>query len=271
MATRPNPRQRTPLDRGTPVGCWDLMELDSIPALQTLVEGFPTPNSPVRTFVEATRGHPAYLYRGSGFFIAFPDDPAHVTPPHQDGWADSSHGDYRRVWIPITRIPFGDGGLAVAPGTHRLGPLPRRDFPELRDRPTPEAPTPTRRIRGVDPAVVDDHWHTTEFGPGDALIFHIDLLHRGLPPTSDRIRLALSVMTSRTTDPHPTPHTNDYTLPELLTRKRTLWHLAQPLGLTHDQLATIHRHLLTHALPVDETNLRKALTTTSHPEDTTRP
>jgi hypothetical protein len=39
--------------------------------------------------------------------------------------------------------------------------------------------------------------------PGDLIVFRPDVVHRGLPPTSDRIRMALAVIVSARSDPLP--------------------------------------------------------------------
>lgn len=241
---------------GTPLGCRDPDDLDTIPALTTLIDGFNTPTQPLRGVIDRICGHPMHLWRNAYLFTAIPDDPAYVTRPHQDAFALSATGDYRRVWVALTAIPFADGGLAVALGSHHAGRLPQREFPELKWRTTLGDPASTTPVRGVDPELVNDHWHTAEFHPGDALIFHSDLLHRGLPATSDRIRIALGIVASGETDPRPAA---TFTQPENRARKRRARELATVLDLSEDQLAQVHSDLLMTGQPVTVTTMRSAL------------
>ena len=74
------------------------------------------------------------------------------------------------------------GGLAVAPGSHRLGLL----------RSAGAAPSSgagmTAAGYGLDPATLS--WVSADFGPGSTVVFHCRTAHRGLPNHSDRIRLS---------------------------------------------------------------------------------
>ena len=242
---------------GTPLGGHDLIDLDTIPALTTLIEELNTPTQPLRGVIDRICGHPMHLWHGARLFTTIPDDPAHVTRAHRDEYTLSATGDYRRMWIAITHIPFADNGLAVALGSHRTGRLPRqREAPDLTQRRTPDEPAPTKPVQ---PAFHDD-WHTAELHPGDALIMHSELLHRGLPATSNRIRIALAIIASGLTDPRP-PAT--FTAPECRTRNQRMRPLATLLDLTEDQHITIRKNLLITGQPVTETTVRSALAGTN--------
>ena len=75
------------------------------------------------------------------------------------------------------------GGLAVAPGSHRLGLL------ESAGTVASSSGQQGRQAGyGLDPSRLS--WATGDFVPGSAVIFHCRTAHRGLPNRSDRIRLS---------------------------------------------------------------------------------
>jgi hypothetical protein len=108
----------------------------------------------------------------------------------------------------------------------------------------------------VDPSVIEDHWHSAHMRPGDAIVFSSDLLHRSLPATSDRIRVALSVTSSAESSPRPVA---TFTTPEDIERLRQIREIGTPLGLAPNQVMGIRADLLMTGLPVDETTVREAM------------
>jgi hypothetical protein len=114
---------------------------------------------PLTPVAERVCGHPMHIWRSLYIFAAMPDDPAYVTAPRQDNFAMTATGDYRRLWIALTQIPFADGGLGLAIGSHHHGRLPRRELPEFLDRPAAGRPSSPRPGTSIDPQLVGDHWH----------------------------------------------------------------------------------------------------------------
>jgi len=102
---------------------------------------------------------------------------------HQDG--DPKLGyrakSFYTGWIPLMRIDESVGGLAVVPGSHRMGVLQSAGT---------VASSSGRRggVYGLDAAALD--WVTVDYEPGSAVIFACLTAHRGLPNRSDRIRLS---------------------------------------------------------------------------------
>jgi hypothetical protein len=91
--------------------------------------------------------------------------------PHQPG--NYAHKDYNAVqdmftcWIPLGDVPRSLGGLAVAPGTQhsaRIRPHPIETLPE--------------------------GWLTTDYQPGDVLVFHCLTTHAALPNHEHRMRFS---------------------------------------------------------------------------------
>lgn len=244
---------------GIPLAAFDLLDLDRVPALADLVGEFETGLDPLSPIATGVCGKVMHLWRGAHVFAAFPDDPSHVTPPHQDAFAMNATGDYRRLWIALTDMPFGDGGLGLAVGSHRSGRLPQQPLAEFADRPASGQAGPPSPATGIDPALVGDHWHTAGMQPGDLLVFRPELVHRGLPASSDRIRLALSVIVSGTGDPRPPVL---YTGPENRARRHRVRQLTTGLGLSDQDIYRISAELNRAGSPVDEDTVRRAVSST---------
>jgi hypothetical protein len=98
------------------------------------------------------------------------------------------HQDYRvmgkqdlfTMWLPLEDIPPELGGLAVLPGSSRLG----------WSRPA--------RLQPGAPV-----WATTSYRPGDALVFHCLTWHAALPNRTDHLRLSMDARWQLAADPAP--------------------------------------------------------------------
>ena len=92
--------------------------------------------------------------------------------PHQPG--NFIHKDYRAVqdmftcWVPLGHVPATLGGLAVQPGSQRCSQVDRRGF-----------------LRRLEPG-----WVTTDYEPGDVLVFHCLTTHAALPNHEHRMRFS---------------------------------------------------------------------------------
>jgi len=91
--------------------------------------------------------------------------------PHQPG--NYVHKDYRSVqdmftsWVPLGVVPRSLGGLAVLPGSQH----------SVRVRP--------RALDRLEPG-----WVTTDYQPGDVLVFHCLTTHAALPNHEGRMRFS---------------------------------------------------------------------------------
>lgn len=103
---------------------------------------------------------------------------------HQDGGYTAGAADARgvrdlkmvNVWAPLVPATTHNGCMEFAPGTHRLGVVPH----EKREHYLEIASDQLNRYVGETVAV--------ELEPGDVVLFHNLLFHRGLPNLSDGIR-----------------------------------------------------------------------------------
>ena len=119
--------------------------------------------------------------------IWFPKNTEHTTPIHQDFVHFQGSFDVLTCWSPVGDCPIELGGLAILPGSHRVGKVLRHhfslgagglwiDLEEERKR-HPELDVP---------------WRSTNFEAGDTLFFPALTLHKALPNrTENRLRVSL--------------------------------------------------------------------------------
>jgi hypothetical protein len=107
-------------------------------------------------------------------------------------------------WIPLGAVTLAEGPLAILEGSHRLEELQRTygaiDVDRDRDRNPYGGGWYSR-----NPAEVQERlggrWLTTEFEPGDMLVFSMFILHCSLDNRSDRIRLSTDSRYQLAADP----------------------------------------------------------------------
>lgn len=133
----------------------------------------------------------------------FPQFTEHTTPIHQDFVHFQSSMDVYSCWHPVGDCPRELGGLAVLPGSHRVGRVVDHHFSLGAGSLT------------VDPAEHPDGWVSTDYRAGDVLFFHCLTIHGALPNvTPDRLRVSLdnryqrlgAPVTAHMLEPHLSSH-----------------------------------------------------------------
>lgn len=121
--------------------------------------------------------HPLKIAR-----LSFPDHYEVSTPPHQDHPNNQGTQALTAAWIPLGPIPFELGGLAVLRGSHRWGPLPLQAHIGAGNR------------AAVLPMDLQEEcrWVTTEYSPGDVVVFGSTTVHASLHNASE-FHMRLSV------------------------------------------------------------------------------
>jgi len=126
--------------------------------------------SPLRQLVRLILGSGAFSYPFKVLRTVYPERRrAPVTLGryvHQD-YQNSGVQDMLTTWLPLMDIPASLGGLAVQPGSHLGGPV----------RP--------RLLQAGEPG-----WVTTDYRPGDVLLFHCMTAHAALPNHAELIRIS---------------------------------------------------------------------------------
>ncbi len=138
--------------------------------------------APLRSLVRLILGAGAFSYPVKVLRTVYPEGPTQMTRGryvHQD-FAVSGVQDMLTTWLPLMDIPAQLGGLAVLPGSH-LGP--------------PQRP---RLLRADEPG-----WATTDYRPGDVLVFHCLTSHAALPNHADRLRISADVRWQPADQPAP--------------------------------------------------------------------
>ncbi len=107
--------------------------------------------------------------------LIFPQNTTFTTPAHQDFVHIKGTRDTWTTWIPGGDCPSELGGLAIAPGTHKLGELPTHAAYGAGGS-------------GVDVSA-DSQWVLGDLECGDVLTFHSLTVHQGRDNlTTDRLR-----------------------------------------------------------------------------------
>ena len=116
----------------------------------------------------------------------FPRKEAYTTPAHQDHPLVQGPTEHYAAWIPLGSCPAEMGGYCLAPGTHRNG------YYEFE---------PALGIGQMEITDLPDTWVHGATEPGDVIVHHAMLVHRGVPNRSDSIRLSVDCRYQRLREP----------------------------------------------------------------------
>jgi ectoine hydroxylase-related dioxygenase (phytanoyl-CoA dioxygenase family) len=137
-------------------------------------------------FKQLAGEEPEWLTASDYYRIVPPGQDAGEDPyalRHQDG-AGLPGLDFATCWIPLADVDTATGGLAIVPGSHKHGVVPKRMFD-----------------KDVAP---DDGWARADYRLGDVLMFTGAMLHSGMRNQSeDRFRLSLDIRLYMTGSPRP--------------------------------------------------------------------
>ncbi len=137
--------------------------------------------------LEALCEEPVQVWEQQLVRLVYPDPEAvsaQGTGAHQDGDPKLGYRTRRfyTCWLALMDIDWTVGGLAVAPGSHRMGLLDSTGTVASSARDTDAV------AYGLDEGKLE--WATTDYAPGSAVVFTSLMAHRGLPNHSERIRLS---------------------------------------------------------------------------------
>lgn len=127
--------------------------------------------------MELLFGGPALPHPRNIARIVFPGTAQFTTPPHQDFVHIGGTPNTWTAWIPCGDCPRDLGGLAIWPGSHRLGLLETHE---------------AMGAGGKGVTVPDDvEWLTGDLECGDVLLFHSHTVHQALDNQTNRLRISL--------------------------------------------------------------------------------
>ena len=141
----------------------------------------------VRAVMEAIYDGPVQVWEQRLLRI-IPPDPDGAAPlgvgAHQDGSPQLGYltQDFSTAWIPLTDIDERLGGLAVVPGSHLGGVRAQTGSASSSLR--------TAKTTTFELPSADERWVTTNYSPGDLVVFSSMTLHKGQPNVSDRLRIS---------------------------------------------------------------------------------
>jgi len=187
--------------------------------------------------LEGVFGETVFMFKSQNIRYAIPDDAKHVTPPHQDYFFIRINQSFRTLWIPLMDIDEEVGGLVLAGGSHKRG---------LLDHVEQEAAYSYifkgRKQRGIALGTLPQPWLTTDYHPGDLLIFSNLMVHWALPNRSDRIRLSID----NRCQPMTAPRTWQAEMPILEARRirQTAKQIADDEGASEAQFESIMIELM---------------------------
>jgi Phytanoyl-CoA dioxygenase (PhyH) len=171
--------------------------------------------APLRQTVRRILGPAAFSYPAKVLRAVAPESPAERTRGryiHCD-YTGSGVQDMLTAWLPLADFPVALGGLAVRPGGHR------------------DRPRPPRLLAGTERG-----WRTTDYRPGDVIIFHCLTPHAALPNTGRELRLSADFRWQQPGRPAPSEMILGLAgrPPELFSRllRREPWWEPVPAGLT---------------------------------------
>ena len=170
--------------------------------------------APLRQTVRRILGPGTFSYPVKVLRAVAPESPAERTLGryiHCD-YTGSGVQDMLTAWLPLAEVPAALGGLAVRPGGHR------------------ERPRRPRLLAGTERG-----WSTTDYRPGDVIIFHCLTPHAALPNHSRQLRLSADFRWQQSSRPAPSEMIlgPDGRPPELFSRLlgREPWWEPVPAGL----------------------------------------
>jgi hypothetical protein len=173
---------RTPVLEGEPFfesdPLWDAL-YPRIQSLQALHAVFHEP--PLVDLMRLVAGERPFVYPMKMARIAAPRRLGYETPPHQDAYSHHAGPRMAGIWVALHRADAPMGRLTILPGSHTRGV-----------RPVHEA----QGVGGVQCEIYPDetHWHVSDVGTGDVILFHSQTVHRAQANT-DRRRVRLSIDT----------------------------------------------------------------------------
>ncbi len=192
---------------------------------------------------------PVFRYRNTDIRFALPNDERHLTPPHQDHFFIRQTDQFRTAWVPLMSIGQDAGQLAIAKQSHRMGLLDHVEHDTAYSY-----IFRGRKQRGVPMDRLNGQWLTTDYAPGDLLLFHSLSVHRALPNRSDRIRLSLDGRFQSLAMPRTWQ--SEQTILDMREYRKTVQRLATGEGATEPVFEALIIEMMKRGLDAEAGNVR---------------
>lgn len=206
----------------------------------------------MRQLMERVCGGPIFLFKGTNIRYSLPRDPLHATPPHQDHFFIRANSEFRTVWVPLMEIGRDVGGLALAARSHKRGLRVHREQENVYSY-----QMKGRRQSGVALEHIGEPWLTTDYRPGDLLVFHSLMLHWALPNCSDRVRLSLDARCQ----PKTTPRTwqAEKSIPELRRYRQEVKRIATEEGASEELFEAVVIEMMKRGLDAERKRVQAVM------------
>lgn len=137
---------------------------------------------PLHWFLSALLGEPVFSHPRKMVRITYPYhlNPKDRIPSHQDLFYIKGERDTFTAWVPLGEYIPEQGGLLVAPGTHKQGLFPTQSNDEGRFG-----------CKAVEDYVTGFSWYKAHYRPRDLLVMHSLTLHQAGINESDQFRLSV--------------------------------------------------------------------------------
>ena len=232
------PGSSEPIWTGAGMDRIDDVALYSLSSYQELSEGS------AKMLAEKVFGEAAFMFKNPNIRYTLPEHSMYVTPAHQDLFFIRGTTSFCTLWIPLMDIDESMGGLALAAGSHKRGLRDHIEQPGVYSYVFKGRPQ-----KGVALAEIDEPWLSSDYHPGDVLLFHNLTLHRGLPNRSDRIRLSIDTRAQ----PASAPRTFqlERTILELRQYRADVQRIATEAGASPSQFEAALIEMMKRGLPAE--------------------
>jgi ectoine hydroxylase-related dioxygenase (phytanoyl-CoA dioxygenase family) len=137
--------------------------------------------------LEALMGRPVMPHPQKIARLWFPQFTMHTTPVHQDFVHFQGNFETCTAWSPVGDCSTELGGLALLPGSHKVGTVLEHHFSLGAGGLSLDTASESTAHKEIDVP-----WHTTNYEVGDTLFFPALTVHKALENvTEDRLRLSL--------------------------------------------------------------------------------
>lgn len=169
--------------------------------------------------LEALMGRPVMPHPQKIARLWFPQFTMHTTPVHQDFVHFQGNFETCTAWSPVGDCPIELGGLALLPGSHKVGQVLEHHFSLGAGGLSLDTAS-----ESADHEEIDVPWHTTNYEIGDTLFFPALTVHKALENvTEDRLRVSLDnrylavgdVIADHMLEPHLTAETEPLSWDEI--------------------------------------------------------
>jgi 1-deoxypentalenic acid 11beta-hydroxylase len=204
------------------------------------------------SLLEKVFEQPVFVFRNTSVRYSLPADDIHTTPAHQDNYFIGPTADFRTLWIPLMDIDEEVGGLCVAAGSH-LGGLREH----IEDENYESYILTGRKQKAIPLDTIQQEWLTTDYRPGDAILFHSHTIHRSLPNRSNLLRLSIDARAQPATTARSFQASN--TIPSLRQHRHDVQHIATEAGATREQFEIIVLHMIKNGLQPERKLIERLL------------